>query len=109
MSYSKPESHKDIRINMSSEIHELKSLIEILTTEIAELRNQVAGSIHLHKSILSHKEAALYCNLTSDYLYQLTSKNLIPYYKPRGKMMYFKRTELDDWLLKNRFRSLDEF
>ena len=88
---------------MSIESNEIKSMISTLLTEVAELRNQVAGSIHLHKSILSQKEVAKYCSISSDYLYQLTSKNLIPYYKPRGKMMYFRRDEIDNWLLKNKF------
>lgn len=85
------------------QIQLLTNLIAELKSEISELRNQVAGSIHLHKSILSHKETAEYCNISPDYLYQLTSKNLIPHYKPRGKKIYFKRTEIDDWLLQNRF------
>ena len=88
---------------MSLEANEIKAMLSTLMQEVSELRNQLAGSIHLHKSILSLKEVAEYCDLSSDYLYQLTSKNLIPYYKPRGKKMYFKRTEIDEWLLKNKF------
>lgn len=30
-------------------------------------------------------------------LYKLTSKGDIPYFKPNGKKLYFKRTELDEW------------
>lgn len=88
---------------MFNDSNEIKSMLSSLLIEVAELRNQVAGSAHLHKSILSQKEAAEYCDLSIDYLYQLTSKGQIPHYKPRGKKIYFKRVELDDWLLRNKF------
>lgn len=86
--------------------NQTEELLNNLKEEVAELRNQVAGSIHLHKSILSQKETAEYCDLSVDYLYQLTSKGHIPHYKPRGKKIYFKRTELDDWLLQNKFHDI---
>jgi hypothetical protein len=34
--------------------------------------------------------------------------NSIPYYKPRGKMIYFDREELENWLLQNRIAPADE-
>ena len=35
------------------------------------------------------------------YLYKLTSGNLIPHYKPQGKMLYFEKAELEAWLRQN--------
>ena len=33
----------------------------------------------------------------------------IPHYKPTGKLIYFSRSELDDWLLHNRvFNEIDQ-
>jgi len=88
---------------MDQETQSILNVLSELRAEISELRNQVAGSIHLHKSIFSLLEVAEYCSLGKDYLYQLTSKNLIPHYKPRGKLMYFRRDEIDNWLLQNKF------
>ncbi len=53
------------------------------------------------KNILSFDEASKFLNLSKSYLYKLTSGNLIPHYKPQGKMLYFEREELEEWLRQN--------
>ncbi|MDR2915452.1 MAG: helix-turn-helix domain-containing protein [Tannerella sp.] len=53
------------------------------------------------KNILSFEEASKFLNLSKSYLYKLTSGNLIPHYKPQGKMLYFEREELEEWLRQN--------
>ena len=47
------------------------------------------------------EEASRFLNLSKSYLYKLTSGNLIPHYKPQGKMLYFERAELEAWLRRN--------
>lgn len=54
------------------------------------------------KTILTLEEVAKYTNYSKSYIYKLTSKREIPCYKPNGKQLYFKRTEIDEWLLTNR-------
>ena len=41
-------------------------------------------------------------------MYKLTSSKSIPHYCPQGKRLYFKRADLDNWLLRNRKDSQDE-
>lgn len=41
-------------------------------------------------------------------MYHLLSNNEIPHYKPRGKNVYFKRTELEDWMLRGRVKTWHE-
>lgn len=60
------------------------------------------------KDILTMEECAAYMGCSKGYLYQLTAKSEIPYYKPRGKYIYFRRTEIDRWMLTNRHSSNDE-
>ena len=60
------------------------------------------------KEVLNMVEASKYLELSVSHLYKLTSAGTIPYYKPNGKKLYFKRTELDAWLLRNRSASRDE-
>ena len=50
---------------------------------------------------LSFEEASKFLNLSKSYLYKLTSGNLIPHYKPQGKMLYFEKAELEAWLRQN--------
>ena len=47
---------------------------------------------------LSLKEAAAYLGFRPSYLYKLTHKKLIRFYKPSGKMLFFSKSELDDWI-----------
>lgn len=64
---------------------------------VAELEKQVFHT----KNVLSFEEASRFLNLSKSYLYKLTSGNLIPHYKPQGKMLYFERAELEAWLRRN--------
>lgn len=54
------------------------------------------------KPILSFKEGCRYCSLSESRMYAHTSKRNVPHYKPEGKRIYFKREELDEWLLSNK-------
>jgi len=54
------------------------------------------------KTVLNFDEAAEYTGLSKSYLYKLTSTGGIPCYKPFGKLIYFSRVELDEWLLTNK-------
>ena len=54
------------------------------------------------KTILTLEEVAKYTHYSKSYIYKLTSRREIPCYKPNGKQLYFKRTEIDEWLLTNR-------
>ena len=53
------------------------------------------------KDILTLQEASVYIGVSLSQLYKLTSTQSIPHYKPRGKMSYFEKKELDAWLLRN--------
>lgn len=51
-------------------------------------------------------EACVYLGISESLLYKLTSSKEIPHYKPRGKMLYFDKTELDAWLKQNNVPTL---
>ena len=57
--------------------------------------------LFLTKNVLSFDEASKFLNLSKSYLYKLTSGNLIPHYKPQGKMLFFERADLEAWLRQN--------
>ena len=60
------------------------------------------------KNVLSFDDVALLTGLSKSYLYKLTSSGKIPHYKPSGKMIYFDRKELENWMRQNRVTSTDE-
>ena len=47
---------------------------------------------------LNFKEACAYLGFAPSYLYKLTYRKVIPAYKPTGKMLFFSKCELDEWI-----------
>lgn len=62
----------------------------------------------LQKEILSLPEACIYLCISQSYMYKLTSSRKIPHYSPMGKLIFFKRTELEEWVFKNRRSTREE-
>ena len=62
----------------------------------------------VRKDVLNINEASEYLELSPSHLYKLTSTDAIPHYKPNGKKIYFKRSEIDEWLLRNRNTTQEE-
>lgn len=61
-----------------------------------------------NKNSLTLEECAAYIGVSVSHVYKLTSTQQIPHYKPRGKLVYFDRVELDDWLRQNRVSTAQE-
>lgn len=71
--------------------------------------NQITESvIYSTKEVLTSNEAARYMGISKSYLYKLTMRGEIPHYKPMGKMCYFNRAELEQWLQQNRCATATE-
>ena len=70
--------------------------------------NQTQGNDTESDRPLTFKDACKYLQCSTSYLYKLTHKRLIPAYKPCGKKLYFKITELNKWLFRNPIKSQSE-
>jgi excisionase family DNA binding protein len=53
-------------------------------------------------------EAAEYLGIATSTLYKLSSKNVIPHFKPNGKLIYFSRADLDAFMTRNRVSTSEE-
>ncbi len=62
----------------------------------------------MKKLILTTGEACTYLDLSKSSLYKMTYKKKIPFSKPNGGKMYFKKEDLDNWMLSNKSNSTDE-
>ncbi len=60
------------------------------------------------KTILTFKEATDYLGISESSLYKLTSSCAITFYKPNGGKIYFKREDLDKWMLQNEVKSVTQ-
>ena len=59
-------------------------------------------------TIFTTEEAAIYLGLKRSFLYKLTHNKKIPFHCPNGKKNFFKREDLDAWMLQNRVSTIDE-
>ena len=66
------------------------------------------NSIYSTKKVFTFQEACMYIGVSESMLYKLTASKEIPHYKPRGKMIYFAKEELDEWLLQNCEPTIDD-
>lgn len=80
-----------------------------LEVEIAEIKRFIAEHVSVNKDILPFDEAVRYLHVSKSTLYKLTSSKKICFYRPYGsKLIYFRKEELDKWMLKTRESSVDE-
>ena len=82
---------------------------EILILEkLDRLEQKIEEQNLLMKEVLNFNDACNYLDISASHLYKLTSQKSIPHFCPQGKKLYFNRTELDEWLQRNRQTSTDE-
>ncbi len=61
-----------------------------------------------HKEVLTLDEACDYTGISKSYLYKLTASGIIPHSKPNGKMLFFEKRKLVEWLLQNKRKSQED-
>lgn len=68
--------------------------------DIEALAESVAQKVlSMTKEVMTFEEAIKYTGLSKSTLYKLTSLRAIPYSKPNGKVIFFSRSQLDDWMM----------
>lgn len=77
----------------------------IIMKQLAEIRSL---SLLAAKNVLDLNDVVLLTGLSKGYIYKLTCKKEIPYYKPNGKLIYFDRQEVEGWMKQNRVNSVVE-
>ena len=57
------------------------------------------------KQVLTLEEAALFMGISKSSLYKMTHKHELPFFRPNGKIIYFEKSELLNWMRQNRSMS----
>lgn len=57
------------------------------------------------KTILTVDDLIDYTGFKRSYIYKLVHLNEIPFSKPQGKLLFFDRIEIDQWLRRNKSES----
>lgn len=78
------------------------------TLEFQKQLNRIEAAALSQKSVLTFDEASLFTGLSKSFLYKLTSQQRINFYKPHGKLIYFERAQLENWLLQNPVSTINE-
>ncbi len=80
-----------------------------MSEELKQVAEMVSANIiNCTKEVLTSAEAAAYMGISMSYLYKLTMRKQIPHYKPMGKVCYFNRAELEQWIQKRRIATDSE-
>ena len=77
---------------------DLKAIADLITANI----------IGCTKEVLTSEETARYMGISMSHLYKLTMRQEIPHFKPTGKIVYFNRAEIEQWLQQNRIATVNE-
>lgn len=76
-----------------------ESVLERLEQRLEQVEKY---SLLAAKNVLTINDAALLTGLSVSHLYKLTSARKVPFFKPNPKLLYFKRKELEEWMMQNR-------
>ena len=96
--------YSDCNINNQKEKPAMTNQIVTLQAVIDRI-DILTSAVLSNKQTLNIDEAAAFTGLANSYIYKLTSTQEIPHYKPRGKMLYFDRSELENWLRRGKVSS----
>jgi len=82
----------------------LSKKVDDLIQRIIVLENVLCSG----KEVLTLEEAALFMGISRSTLYKMTHKNVISFFRPNGKLIYFEKSELLAWMRKNRVSTNEE-
>jgi excisionase family DNA binding protein len=69
---------------------------------LQKLNTNIEQLLQQDEKPITFTEASEYLGVSKSHLYKLTSKNQIVHFKPAGKKIYFKKSDLNSYLFRNR-------
>ena len=94
---------------LAKRIELLEMQVKELTTVEPEVINErlksIEETLYTTKDILNMKEVCQYLDISQSLMYKLTCSGEIPHFKPRGKMIFFEKKELIEWIKKGNLLS----
>jgi excisionase family DNA binding protein len=82
--------------------------MELVQKELQQIKQFIKEQSILRKEILTLEEITWYLGLSKSSVYKLTSKREIPFYSPGGKKLYFKKSEIDNWVYESKITPIKE-
>ena len=76
--------------------------------ELQERVNRLENLCYAAKEILNLEEAATFLGIAKSTLYKMTHLNQLPYFKPSGKLIFFEKKKLIEWVRGAKSMSVEE-
>ena len=76
--------------------------------KIDSLNKKLDQILALQSEVLTLDALCILTGWTKGNIYKKTSGGLLPFYKPNGKTIYFKKSEIEAYLLTNRSKTIKE-
>lgn len=73
-----------------------------------ELKEAIGFNLIQQKEMINVQELSDYIGMSTSSIYKLVYNNIIPFYKPNGKILYFDREEINTWLRQNKSQSASQ-
>lgn len=101
---SNTTNHKQLNYRIMNKTIDTETLL--LKVESHEHRiGIIENLLRDAKQVLTLEEAALFMGISKSSLYKMTHKHELPFFRPNGKIIYFEKSELLNWMRQNRSMS----
>ena len=88
-------------IKTRTENNDIENNLTNLQTMIVDINSK----INYNKEVLTLKESASFLGVSPKTMYDYNLKRIIPFYSPNGKLKYYNKSELINFMKSNRFKS----
>lgn len=75
----------------------------LILQKLNRLESLIIGT---SKEIFTVDDVVNYTGFSKSYVYKLVHKSILPYSKPNNRTLFFTKTEIDEWLLQNKSKSI---
>lgn len=82
--------------------------MNLIFEKVDRIDSKLSTLLQLQSEVITVKGLSILTGWSKGEIYKKTSKGILPYYKPNGKTIYFKKAEIEKWLLSNRQSTKDE-
>ena len=89
----------------------LADMVSTLKKKVQEVEHRLEVAENLlfeAKDVLTVEEAAKFLGLSKSFVYKMTHEGSLPFYKPNGKVCYFEKAALLEWMRSTKVASQKE-
>ena len=69
--------------------------------EVIKILNEIKSLQSLQKDVFNMNDFCVYTGFSKEYAYHLTSSRKIDFYRPCGKIIFFRAEDVKEFLLQN--------